>query len=115
VLQYVGLAGNVPAYGDHFGANPSLVYSSVREPRTQMKYRRHGRVTTYEWAVQVYDRFPQERTRLEPGKRIGFEVAVVDKDSGPTKPAFLTWGSPPKVFKGFDAGSLGELLLADRP
>ena len=29
--------------------------------------------------------------------------------------AFLTWGSPPKVFKGFDARSLGELFLAGGP
>jgi RNA polymerase sigma factor (sigma-70 family) len=115
VLQYVGLAGEVPAYGDRFGKNPALMYASIREPRTRMKYRRQGRVTTYEWAVRVYDRFPERATRLGPGKRIGLEIAVVDKDSGPTKPAFLTWGSPPSVFKGFDAGSLGELFLAGGP
>jgi RNA polymerase sigma factor (sigma-70 family) len=115
VLQYVGLAGNVTAYGNRFGANPALLYGKSREPRTRMKYRREGNVTTYEWAVQVYDRFPDRPTRLEPGKRIGLEVAVVDKDSGRTKPAFLTWGLPPEVFKGFDAGSLGELFLADGP
>jgi RNA polymerase sigma factor (sigma-70 family) len=115
VLQYVGLAGKVPAYGDPFGANPSLVYAKTRERRTEMKYRREGQVTTYEWAIPVYERFPDRPTRLEPGKRIGLEIAVVDKDSGRTKPAFLTWGSPPAIFKGFDAGSLGELLLSDRP
>ncbi len=115
VLQYAGLAGDVPAYGDRFGANPSLVYARTKEPRTRMKYRRQGRETTYEWAIRVYDRFPDLPTQLEPGKRIGFEVAVVDKDSGPTKPAFLTWGSAPNLFKGFDAGSLGELFLADKP
>ncbi len=123
VLQYAGLAGEQPAYGDTFGANPSLVYARTREPRTRMKYRREGNTTTYEWAIQVYDRFPDQPTRLEPGKRIGLEVAVVDKDKDKskgkvldrTKPAFLTWGSPPKVFKGFEAGSLGELFLAARP
>jgi RNA polymerase sigma factor (sigma-70 family) len=115
VLQYVGLAGPVPAYGDPFGANPALLYGKIREPRTRMQYRREGRVTTYEWAIPVYERFPDRPARLEPGKRIGLEVAVVDKDSGETKPAFLTWGSPPSVFKGFDAGSLGELFLADQP
>jgi hypothetical protein len=115
VLQYAGLAGEGPAYGDRFKANPSLVYARTREPRTRMKSRREGRTTTYEWAIQVYDRFPGVPTRLEPGTRIGLEVAVVDKDSDRTKPAFLTWGSPPRVFKGFDAESLGELFLADKP
>jgi hypothetical protein len=115
VHQYVGLAGDVPAYGDPFGANPALVYSKTREPHTQMKARRWGKVTTYEWAIQVYETFPNKPIRLESGKRIGLEVAVVDKDRGWSKPAFLTWGAPPSGFKGFDAGSLGELLLCDRP
>jgi RNA polymerase sigma factor (sigma-70 family) len=115
VLQYVGLASKRPAYGDRFGANPSLVYSRTREPHTRMKYRSDGRVTTYEWAVKVYDRFPDRPTNLDPGKRIGLEIAVVDKDSDRADPAFLTWGSPPKVFKGFDARSLGELFLAGGP
>ena len=115
VLQYVGLAGEQPAYGDRFGANPSLVYARSREPNTRMKYRRRGNTTTYEWAIQAYDRYPDAPTRLEPGKRIGLEVAVVDKDSGRTKPAFLTWASPPETFKFLNAGSLGELYLADGP
>ena len=37
-------------------------------------------VTTYEWAIKAYDRYPDEPTRLHSGKRLGFEVAVVDKD-----------------------------------
>jgi RNA polymerase sigma factor (sigma-70 family) len=115
VLQYAGIAGNVPAYGDRYGANPSLLYAKTREPRTRMRYRREGRETTYEWAIRAYDRFPDEPTQLEPGKRIGLEVAVMDKDSGRTKPAFLSWGPPPVRFKGFDAGSLGELFLAEGP
>jgi RNA polymerase sigma factor (sigma-70 family) len=117
VLQYVGIAGRVPAYGDPRGANPSLVYARVGEAHTRMRYRRdeEAKSTTYEWAIQAYDRFPDRMTRLEPGQRIGFDIAVLDKDSGPTLPAFLTWGSPPEIFKGIDAGSLGELLLADGP
>jgi RNA polymerase sigma factor (sigma-70 family) len=115
VLQYAGLATGQPAYGDIYRANPSLVYARTRERHTRMKYRREGRVTTYEWAIQVYDRFPDRPARLDAGKRIGLEVAVVDKDSDRAKPAFLTWGSPPKVFKGFDAGALGELFLAGAP
>ena len=117
VLQYVGIAGEAPAYSDPRGANPSLLYASSREPRTRMKYRRDevSKLTTYEWAVRVYDRFPDRPTDLVPGRRIGFEVAVVDKDPDQPRSAFVTWGSPPAVFKGLDAGSLGELYLAEGP
>ena len=46
-----------------------------------MKYQRKGDVTTYEWAIQAYDRYPDRLTQLVPGKRIGFDLAVVNKDS----------------------------------
>jgi hypothetical protein len=117
VHQYVGIAGEVPAYGDPRGGNPSLVYASTGEPHTRMRYRRDeaSKVTTYEWAIRAYDHFPDAPTKLVAGRRIGLEVAVVDKDSGRTKPAFVTWGTPPEVFKGLDAGSLGELYLAEGP
>lgn len=116
-LQYVGIPADVPAYGDPRGANPSLVYARAAEPRTQMRFRRdeQAKLTTYEWAIQVYDRFPDRPTRLEPGKRIGLEIAVLDRDSGKAQPAYLTWGSPPAVFKGLDAATLGELVLAAAP
>ena len=115
VLQYVGVPGQVPAYGDPWGANPSLVYSRTREPRTKMKYRRQGRLTIYEWAIQAYDRFPDRPTRLFPGKRLGLDVVVVDKDSAAIPPAWMYWGPPFDGFKGFDTGRLGELILADDP
>jgi RNA polymerase sigma factor (sigma-70 family) len=115
VLQYVAVPGRVAAYADPFGANPSLVYARTRESRTKMKYRRSRDVTTYEWAIQAYDQYPHQPTRLQPGKRLGFEVAVVDKDTGAGPPTFLTWGPPPFTFKGCSAGSLGELILSEEP
>jgi RNA polymerase sigma factor (sigma-70 family) len=117
VLQYVGIAAEVPAYGDRWGGNPSLIYARSVESDTRMAYRRdeEAKVTTYEWAIRAYDHFPDAPTRLVAGRRIGLEVAVVDKDSGRTKPAFVTWGPPPEDFKGLDAGSLGELYLAEGP
>jgi hypothetical protein len=46
---------------------------------------------------------------------LGLEVAVVDKDKNARKgslpPTFLTWGSPPVIFKSSDANTLGELIL----
>ncbi len=109
ILQYVGLPGDFPAYGDRFGANPALLYAATRDRRIEMKYRREGDVTTYEWAIQPYDEYPARRTRLEPGKTIGLEIAVVDRDSHQPKAAFLTWGEPPGIYKGFEPETLGEL------
>jgi hypothetical protein len=117
VIQYAGVPGRVAAYGDAWGANPSLVYARTREKTTKMKWRRERDVITYEWSFKAFDRFPDRATRLYPGKRLGLEVAVVDKDQATTTnkrpPTFLTWGAPPATFKGFDADSLGELILTD--
>jgi RNA polymerase sigma factor (sigma-70 family) len=119
VLQYVGVPGKVSAYADPWDANPSLVYARTKQTATLMRYLHNGDVTTYEWSVKPFDRYPDRPTRLYPGKRLGLEVAVVDKDPNTTKrlrpPTFLTWGSPPVIFKGSDASSLGELILAGQP
>jgi hypothetical protein len=94
----------------------SLVYARTKQNDTLMTYQRTGDITTYEWSVKPFDRFPDRPAHLFPGKRIGLEVAVVDKDANTTKnsvpPAFLTWGLPPTIFKGSDASTLGELILA---
>ncbi len=113
-LQYVAVPGQVPAYADRTGANPSLAYGRIGQTRTKMTYRGQGDVTTYEWAIQAFDRYPDLPTRLEAGKRLGFDVAVVDKDDWGL-PAYFTWGPPPRPFKGRDAGQLGEVILADEP
>ncbi len=114
-LQYAGVPGRVAAYHDPWGANPSLVYAKTRESRTKMKYRREREITTYEWAIQAYDHFPDKPTRLSAGTRLGFDVAVVDNDGGSSLPSFVTWGAPAVSFKGCDAESLGELILIEKP
>jgi RNA polymerase sigma factor (sigma-70 family) len=120
VLQYAGVPGKMAAYGDRWGANPSLVYARQREPRTRMQFLRSGDVITYEWAVTVFDSFPEKPTQLHPGKKLGLDIAVLDKDKKPLRsaskhPSFRTWGAAPVEFKGCDAGSLGELILAHGP
>ena len=51
----------------------------------------------------------------EPGKRIGLDVVVVDKDPDREKPTWMHWGPTPVHFKGQDASLLGELILIDGP
>jgi RNA polymerase sigma factor (sigma-70 family) len=111
VIQYVGVPSRLPAYGDHDGANPALMYGAIARTGTRMAFRRSGNVTTYEWAVQAFDRYPARPTQLRPGLRLGLDVAVVDRDRDRAKASFFTWGDPPRVFKGVDAAHLGELLL----
>jgi RNA polymerase sigma factor (sigma-70 family) len=119
VLQYVAVPGQVPAYGDPWNANPSLVYARTKQTKTNMQYHHVGEMLTYEWSIAPFDRFPDEPTKLYPGKRLGLDVAVVDQDGYtklvPRLPTFLTWGSPPSTFKGTDPDSLGELILIDTP
>jgi RNA polymerase sigma factor (sigma-70 family) len=116
VLQYVGVPGQVPAYADWWNGNPSLVYARTKQTTTKMKFQHEHDVITYEWSIKPFDHFPDRPTRLFSGKRLGLDVAVVDKSKNTTKnsrpPTFLTWGLPPEVFKGSDASSLGELILA---
>ena len=114
VLQYVAVPGPVAAFGDRWG-NPALMYGKIGDTTTKMKYRHSGDVTTYEWAVQAFDHYPDRPTQLRPGKRIGLDIAVVDKDSGRGKPAWICWGPPWREFKGIDPENLGELILGDVP
>jgi RNA polymerase sigma factor (sigma-70 family) len=117
VIQYAGVPGPGPAYGDPHKTNPALLYARKRDrSSSEMEWRRRGDITIYEWSFLAYDRYPDRPTKLSPGKRIGLEVAVVDKDTAPDAPdpaAWVYWGPPWRGYKGYDSGSLGELILGD--
>lgn len=126
VQQYIGIPGSGRIYGTTAGTNPILIAGDLRKTKTRMKYRRQGDVTTYEWAIQPFDHYPDTPSVLEPGKRIGFDVAVVDKDvparspgglsePEPDRSAWIYWGPTWAGIKVLDAGNLGELLLGDSP
>jgi RNA polymerase sigma factor (sigma-70 family) len=121
-LQYVAIPGRGMIYGVRQASNPILIHGTARNTRTRMAYSRKGDVTTYEWAIQVFDRYPDQPSRLEPGKRIGFDVAIADKDVPATSPggynepmpdraAWIYWGPFWRGTKTLDASSLGELIL----
>jgi hypothetical protein len=130
VQQYVAIPGPGKVYGTRYETNPVLMAGDLSMTRTRMAYRRKRDVTTYEWAIQVFDRYPDRPTRLEPGKRIGFDVAVADKDvpvpphsrvlprtlRGLDEPAedraaWIYWGPEWTNMKVLDAGLLGEVVL----
>ena len=90
VLQYVGLPGKGPVYGEARPAedersaeeNPSLMFGGdISKTKTRMAFRREGNITTYEWAIQAFDHYPDKPTRLVPGMKLGFDVTVCDKDT----------------------------------
>jgi hypothetical protein len=129
VLQYLGIPGEGPIYGvtrssgeDRGPVNPTLSWGDISKTATRMEFRRDGDVTVYEWALQAFDRYPDRPTDLVPGKRIGFDVVVVDKDVPATtdsaeeepedaRSAWVTWCPGYRGPRFLDAGSLGELVL----
>lgn len=86
VQQYIAIPGTGKIYGRPQDTNPILMFGDLKKTRTRMAYRRKGDVTTYQWAIQVFDRYPEAPTRLEPGKRIGFDLAIADKDAPSSTP-----------------------------
>ncbi len=128
VLHYTGTPGPRPAPVKTESAdakrasdNPSLEYGDVKKTRTRMAFRRLGDMTTYEWAVQVFDQYPDAPTRLGPGVSIGLDVEVRDQDVERKPGQFsrlsaqstsIGWSSMPiHGFKVFDPTSLGEVVL----
>lgn len=124
-LQYAAIPDPGRIYGFESEANPALLYGDIRKTTTTMAWTRRNGVIIYEWAIQVFDRYPDQPAKLQPGKRIGFDVAVLDQNFPAASPAnqspayeklpsYTCW-APWKVFKGFDSGTLGELVLAPAP
>jgi hypothetical protein len=126
VQQYVAIPGPGKVYGTKYATNPVLLAGDLEKTKTRMAFRREGDVTTYEWAIQPFDRYPDQPTKLEPGKRIGFDLAVADKDVPATSPegmdepeearvAWIYWGPQWAGMKVLNAGNLGELILGTEP
>jgi RNA polymerase sigma factor (sigma-70 family) len=115
VLEYVGLPGRGPVYGQAGSDGTALMYGRIEDSNTEMRFRRSAGVIVYEWAVQAFDRYPDKPTRLDAGKHLRFDVTIVDRDRDRTRPYFTSWTQEQTRFRGFDAGQLGELILDDSP
>jgi len=135
VLQYVGLPDRTgPVYGVLRAAgkdrpveqNPVLAFGDITKTKTRMAYRREGDVTTYEWALQAFDHYPDKPTRLLPGVQIGFDVVVCDRDkpvqtreglgeAAGDRTCWMCWGPTWRSPKFTDPGNLGEIILGRPP
>lgn len=109
--QYIAVPGRGSYGGRVDRANPAMgPLGGIDQTRTAMAHRREGDVTTYEWAIEAFDRFPDQRTELMPGKTVGFDVAVADKDVEGDNAAWVCWG-PYAPRKYLHAHFLGDLVL----
>lgn len=69
----------------------------------QVKIKREGTLTIYEWSFFMGE-------QLRPGRSIGFDYEVIDKDPGEEGfPSVLAWS--PGVGKGFNTGNVGDVIL----
>lgn len=107
-LQYTMVPGRHTYPGA--AGNPSLQGGAIGGTRTRGAWKRRGDVTTYEWRVQVFDRYPGQPTRLEPGKVIGFDAVVVDVDDDDSNAAWIPWG-PAVGGKASSDDRVGRLVL----
>jgi hypothetical protein len=134
-LQYIGIPGEGRVYGifksagqdRHEIENPILMFGDVKKTKTRMAFRREGQVTTYEWAIHAFDQYPDMPTKLTAGKKIGFDLAVCDKDTPAKTPlaanepeedrmAWICWGPRSQGHaKNLNTGNLGEIVLGHIP
>ena len=115
-LQYVmcppgGSYGEVIRSADP-GANPNLADGDIVTTRTRGMVGREGDVTIYEWAIELYDDYPDSPTGLAVGKTVGFDVVAVDKDGEHDNPAWVCW-APFGVRKDRNGALLGDLALIE--
>lgn len=108
-LKYVGIPGP-GSWGSRYRGNPSLYTGDIGRTRTQMAHSRQDDLTTYEWAVEAFDRYPDAPTQMIPGRSIGFNIVVVDRDGQRDGPVCLSWGSYTSKLH-LDAWKLHDLVL----
>lgn len=109
---YVGIPGTVNYNMYGLESNPGLMQGDITKTRTRMAFARHGDMTTYEWAIQVFNQYPDLPTRLVPGKILGFEVITVDSDQRYpfSVPATISW-CPSFKDRSSNPGLFGDLAL----
>ena len=72
---------------------------------------RAGTTVVYEWAIPLYERFPDRPFRIGPGKTIGFDLAINDVD-GQDKRSLVFW--TPEGKKSRNSNLYGDLVFAAR-
>ena len=92
--------------------NPNLAAGDITKTKTKAVCTRNGDRTVFEWAIEVFDQYPDKPTGLVPGKTIGFDVVVVDRDGETDNSAWGCW-APFGTLKVANADLMGDLVLLD--
>ena len=89
--------------------NPALNRGNTQTSGVQAAVLRLGQTIAYEWAIPLFESFPERRFQIELGKTIGFDVVVVDAD-GRESGNWVAW--TPEARKASNSDLLGDLVFA---
>ena len=90
----------------------NLEAGDLSTTRTRGMATRAAGGTIYEWALEVFDLYPDSPTTLAVGKTIGFDVVTVDRDRTVSRRAWNCW-APIARRKAWNAALLGDLVLVE--
>jgi peroxiredoxin len=106
---YVMVPGNGKWTGRQDG-NPALNLGDTEVSGVEGTYRITGDRIVYEWAIPLFDSFPEKPTDIAAGKTIGFDILVADADHEETA-NFVTWS--PETGKSRTSDLYGELVFIE--
>jgi len=91
-------------------SNPDIREGDIVQAGVQAACLRTGDITTYEWAIPLFEQYPHTKLRIEPDRSIGFDVVVVDAD-GTEAGNWVAW--TPESGKVFNSSLLGDLVFVE--
>jgi hypothetical protein len=106
---YVMVAG--PGQFRRFAdGNPALASGNTRTSGVKAAVLRVAHTIVYEWAIPLFESFPEKRFQIQPGTTIGFDVVVADAD-GSEYANWIAW--TPTEGKGDNSTLLGDLMFVE--
>lgn len=107
--QYAMVAGASKILAGVDG-NPALVGGDTGQSGVQGAFLPLAGYIVYEWAIPLFESFPDQRLEIRPGRTIGFDVALVDAD-GLESGDWFAW--TPKALKVSNSSRMGDLTFVE--
>jgi len=89
-------------------ANPSLNQGDTKSSGMQGTFSHSGNTIVYEWAIPLFDSFPDQPSQIQAEKTIGFDLLVADAD-GEEKANYVLW--TPEASKSRSSDLFGHLVF----
>ena len=96
------------AYNRDVDGNPALLGEETEAAGVQAAVLRFDKTIVYEWAIPLFESFPDKRLQIRLGETVGFDVAVVDADDW-AGGNWVSW--TPESRKAFSSDLLGDLVF----